>query len=191
MGDLRFTAIPVERKVLGGRSTDIPQEIKRLYNDMGKIHKGRGTIPIAVADKIRRTGEEIDFIDSEEEDDVEYMTDPTLGTLSYEDEWVRAVEIWQSALKCQDRDLPEASWNAEVYSRPLSLALRGQWESRGITYVDVTTARVTDTSLLPLDVMTGPMQGKVVDFAMVVDPPPTHFRTPCCQSCLSKLKVVN
>lgn len=170
MGDLRFAAIPVERKVLGGRSTEIPQKIRRLYNDMGEIHKGRGILPIAVADKMRGLGEEVDSIDLQEEDEVEHITDPTLGTLNYEDEWVRAVEIWQSALKCQERDLPEASWNAEVHSRLVSLALRGQWESRGITYVDVTTARITDTSLLPLDVMTGSMQGKVVDFAMVVDP---------------------
>ena len=126
MGDLRFAVIPVERKVLGGRGTEIPQEMRRLYNEMAKIRKGRGIIPTAASDKMREMGEEVNSIDLKEEDNEDHTTDSMLGTLSYEDEWIRAVEIWQSALKCQERDLPEASWNAKVHSRLLSLALRGQ-----------------------------------------------------------------
>ena len=114
---------------------------------------------------MRELEKDVDAIDLREEDQENYNTGSTLGILSYTEEWTRVVEIWQSALKCEQRDLLEASWNAEVYSRLLSLALRG-----GITYVDVNTARITDSSLVPLDTATSPMQGKVVDFAMIFDP---------------------
>ena len=68
MGDLRFAQIPVERKVLGGTGNEIPQQIRDLCKEMENIHKGRGTVPAAVAERLRGLGEDVDAIDLRDED---------------------------------------------------------------------------------------------------------------------------
>ena len=67
--------------------------------------------------------------------------------------------------------LSHASWDAEIYSRLPSMVLRTQLELRGSVYVDVTTTRNTDGSFVLLNAATGPMQGRIGDLAMTINPP--------------------
>ena len=60
---------------------------------MEKIHKGQGTVPAAVAERLRGLGEDVDAINLREEDQEDYNIGSTLGMLSYTEEWTRVVEI--------------------------------------------------------------------------------------------------
>ena len=82
--------------------------------------------------------------------------------------WETVVNIWEIALDCQRRGSPEPTWNSEVHSRLLRLALRGHWQSKGIWYQDITTARISDKSLVP-SAAAVPIQSKLVDYVMIID----------------------
>ena len=114
---------------------------------------------------MRDIGEEVDTYEliDEEEDDLEH-----LGGLGFDAFWERAQELWHVAMDCLRRSAPEATWNGEVHCQLLRLALRGRWKARGVWYQDVTTARISDKTLLP-SVATAPMQSKLVDYAIMVD----------------------
>jgi hypothetical protein len=56
----------------------------------------------------------------------------------------RAIEIKKKAIRCAREHLGEASWNDDVHSRMLDLALRGHWEDTGIEYWNVTAVRIDE-----------------------------------------------
>ena len=65
---------------------------ERQARDKRLVQRGRGTVPTVVAEGLRALGEEVDAIALKEEDQEDYNTAPALGTLSYTEEWTRAVE---------------------------------------------------------------------------------------------------
>ncbi len=60
--------------------------------EMVKVHKRRGMVQAAVAERLSALEEEVDAIALKEEDREEYNTGSTLGTLKDTEEWTRAVE---------------------------------------------------------------------------------------------------
>ena len=96
-----------------------------MQRDGEDPQRARGTVPAAVAERLRALGEEIDAIDLKEEDQEDYNTGSTLGALIHTEEWTRAVEVWQSALKCVTRPrLPLQS--GLIYSLSVAIAKASQ-----------------------------------------------------------------
>ena len=56
-----------------------------------------------------------------------------------------------------------------MVSRLLNMALKGEWKSQKVWYRDVTTATITDKSLLPRNAAGEVMQSKMVDYALVLN----------------------
>ena len=54
-------------KLLGGRDNAILREIRGLCKELLKIYNGRGTVPAAVAEQLRVSGEEVEAMDLKEE----------------------------------------------------------------------------------------------------------------------------
>lgn len=81
----------------------------------------------------------------------------------------RLYEVWEAAMDCLGRNVAEPRWNAEVHSRLLYLALRGQWKTKGIWYEDITTARISDKDLLA-KIGGRSISSKLVDYAIMIDP---------------------
>lgn len=82
--------------------------------------------------------------------------------LSDEQFWDRVLEIQSATLECRDEQVSEASWNDEVHSRLLNLALRGHWKSEGIWYRNVTSARIDDSLFLQS------MESRMVDYCITL-----------------------
>lgn len=92
-------------------------------------------------------------------DDEEAALYTQYDSLNHSQLFVRVLEVHEAAEECWRKGCAEPAWNSEVHCRLLWLAFRGQWQSREIWYEDVTTARITDRSLLPA-VQGAPMQSK-------------------------------
>ncbi len=151
---------------MGVQGNKVPEEVIGLVRDLRQISKGIRVIPRAIQHKMKDIGEDVDTFELMNEEGEEHLTVP--GILSHNALWEAAEEVWQIALDCQLRSAPEATWNSEVHCRLFRLALRGHWKSKGIWYQDVTTARISDKSLVP-SVATTPMQSKLVDYVMTID----------------------
>ncbi|KAL9103924.1 MAG: hypothetical protein Q9163_001072 [Psora crenata] len=70
---------------------------------------------------------------------------------------------------CAAISAPEATWNEQVHSRLLHFALRGSWERRGLWYQNITTARISNQSLIP-SIASCQLQSKLVDYAILIRP---------------------
>jgi len=151
---------------MGVQGNKVPEEVIGLVRDLRQISKGIRVIPRAIQHKMKDIGEDVDTFELMNEEGEEHLTVP--GILSHNALWEAAEEVWQIELDCQLRSAPEATWNSEVHCRLFRLALRGHWKSKGIWYQDVTTARISDKSLVP-SVATTPMQSKLVDYVMTID----------------------
>lgn len=57
----------------------------------------------------------------------------------------QAKELHKAAPECRIKDLAEPSWNSEVHSRLLDLALQGERKRQRVWYRDIATARIADT----------------------------------------------
>lgn len=93
------------------------------------------------------------------------------GSLGYEKMWEQLSWVMGEAARCNAERMSEASWNEMVHAPVLSLALRGHWLLRGIYYCNITTARISNNSLIP-KVARKSMGSKMVDYAMVIRPDP-------------------
>lgn len=91
--------------------------------------------------------------------------------LGYEAAWHQVKELQAAAMDAQNRGFAEPGWNMEVHAPLWKLALRGYWRSKGVWYSEVTTAKISDASLLPaIAAKALTFQGKMVDFTMVIEP---------------------
>lgn len=153
-------------------SSPIPTDVKPLCKDLASIAAGRHVIPltiqsIAAKELLEETFPE-NFLSQamQKEQGEQKLT----GGLGYQVFWTKVLEILGSAEACFEAKLPEASWNCEVHSRVLNLALVGPWKAKGIWYRDVTPAKITDKSLLPKYAKGNSMQSKTVDYVLVLNP---------------------
>ena len=78
-------------------------------------------------------------------------------------------ELWDTAKDCAERGVTEARWNGDVHYRLLRLALR-DWKQEGIWWEDITSARISDKSLLA-SIERKAVQSKLVDLAIIIDSP--------------------
>lgn len=171
IGDFNLSDIQIELKAF--RTDDIPSSAKNICKDLKWIGAGRWVIPMALKDKAMSYLEDECLIDlnfAPEVDKYEIVGKGYERSLSADEVWEQVQDILQAALECQDCHLPESSWNSEVHSRIFRLALRGYWMSKGITYRDVTTAKITDKSLLPINASGSILQSKMVDYSLVIKP---------------------
>ena len=98
------------------------------------------------------------------------------GTVN-EEFFNKSLEIHEATRECVlDNVSRTASKNAEVHVPLLRLALRGEWRSQGIWYRDVTTAQISDSSLLPFDSDEVCFEPQVVDYAIYVNCSLAHLR---------------
>lgn len=172
LGDFQLSDISVKMIAIGTHGYSIRSDVKGLYRDLRSIANGRGVIPMAVKDIALDELE--DLVDDSNfapfnRQDVEQLA--TRCSLDHRGLWDRVHEILDAALECKNKELAEPSWNSEVHSSLLRLALRGWWQSRDIWYCDITTAKIHDASLLPTVATGATMQSKMVDYALVLEEP--------------------
>ncbi|KAL9124350.1 MAG: hypothetical protein Q9217_006311 [Psora testacea] len=168
LGDTQFCNIPIH--VVPWEANIIPQVVRPLVQELKLLSKGIHVVPLQVQDRMKAAGEEVELHELSKEQDGEGEAWP--HSLSHEELWVRIHEVWQAAMECYAENAPEATWNAEVHSRLLRLALRGELKAKGVWYEDVTTASISDKSLLPY-FKAIPLQSKLVDYAIILDPDST------------------
>ena len=78
--------------------------------------------------------------------------------------------ICEATTECIERGYPQSAWNSEVHSKVLRLALEGYWKEKEVWYTDITVARISNKLLVPWNAGCAPMQSKLVDYAMIIDP---------------------
>ncbi|GAB7363743.1 hypothetical protein MBLNU230_g4311t1 [Neophaeotheca triangularis] len=92
----------------------------------------------------------------------------TTDTLRERLECERIIDIVDSALDCDDKEVTEAAWNCDVHSRILRLALRSV---KGVTHFNVTAAK-PHQAFASREQLTGDiMSSKLVDFTINLVPP--------------------
>lgn len=172
LGDFELSDTRVKMIAIGTEGYSIPSDVKALYRDLMSISKGRGVIPMAVKDialaELEDLVDDSNFRPSNGQD-VEQLA--TRSSLDHYGLWERVHEILHAALECKNKELAEPSWNSEVHSSLLRLALRGWWQSKDIWYCDITTAKIHDVTLLPTVATGAKLQSKMVDYALVLEEP--------------------
>ncbi|KAL8741887.1 MAG: hypothetical protein Q9184_008330, partial [Pyrenodesmia sp. 2 TL-2023] len=96
------------------------------------------------------------------------------------------LDIRDAAGEYATDDTPESSWNMDINSPLLRLALRDHWKSKEIWYKDLTTSKIYDKDLLP-KVPGISQKSKMVDLAIVIKP---HRLGPLWEKISSKCSEV-
>jgi hypothetical protein len=169
MGDFKLSNVYVDLKDFGSLGYPTPQSATGLLRDLSDISVGEGVVPKGIA-KLVGSDHNIRGYNIAQDDEDKLASDAMEGlVLTDEELLVRVLEIQEAARECRGESLSEASWNAEVHSRVLRLALSGRTREMGVWYRDITTASIHDPSLLPQVAATA-LQSKMVDYAMIISP---------------------
>lgn len=80
----------------------------------------------------------------------------------------KAYEIWELAKDCKNRDVPEPQWNEDVHCQILRLALDRRANNALVRHANITTAQITDKSLLAT-MGSISVQSKLVDYALFIN----------------------
>lgn len=162
----------------------LSDEAKELLKDLKRIEAGKRVMPVAVKDRViqsMRNGEDLQL---DEEDITRLFStpgsaedfSPNPGPSDHESMFEQALGITWQAGRCSEERVSEPEWNSAVHYTLLDLALRGCWFDKGIWFHDVSTARITDRSLLPVIAATSKiMKSQMVDYAMVIRPGSRFF----------------
>ncbi len=137
-----------------------------LFCDLSAISSDVGVIPNSLKPQFELVGV---LVRSHESSDDQQDSQSYPGSLVAVPLFERLYDVWEAAMDCAARNVAEPSWNAEVHSRLLYLALCGYWKSHGVWCEDITTARISDKSLLA-KVGTTPIASKLVGYAIMIDP---------------------
>ena len=171
--DLRLEDISVESAHISRLPGDLPVPARQLCMDLRKIERGRnGFIPECYK------GRAIDELRDHDPPDEEDFGDP-FGLFQAESAepaafWHRICEVFEDARYCQEMNMPEVIWNEKVHSRLLELAVvkkkkEQKQDLASVSYINVTTARIRDISLLPaIAASKRIMDAKLVDFALIL-----------------------
>jgi len=172
--DLQLSDIRVVWFGFKRRGSEIPEKAHALLKNIKRIGKGFRVIPYAVKNRAMEhmIGEDGDMA---EEDFMGIFGDPERAAhnedLTADEVLGEVVKIRTAVIKCRDDDVAEPEWNSAVHYPLIKLALTGFWEGKGIWFHDISTARISDTSLLPgIASRAKKVQSKMVDYAMVIRP---------------------
>ena len=146
--------------------TNVPPQMQALFEDVQEISQGVKIIPRSVESKMNEIGvnvREIQFADEEQE--FQTSEPGILDPLAF---WERVYEIQGIAAECGERGVSKATWNSEVHSSLLRLALQCHYRAKGTWYQDMTSARISDKTLLPFTKV-ATNQSKLLDYALVID----------------------
>ena len=172
--DLQLSDIPVDWVEFSMKGVIVPDSARSLLKDLKRIGNGYRVIPHVVKTKASRSMAEENG-DLEEEDIITRFAAPeTQGDKvdpHPEEVFDDVIKIMKASTDCRKDDVAEPGWNSAVHYPLLKLALTGYWRSKGIWFQDVSTARISDSSLLPsIYAKSKKVQSKMVDYAMVIQP---------------------
>ena len=146
----------------GSPGYPIPPDMNDLVAAMRRIGKEFGVLPKEFQD---RTVDGVDDTEILNYNKVESALSPeSLDTFHG-----CILELLDRAMDCFNQKLAEPAWGSEVIVRLLDVALEHNWTSQRTWYRDITTARITDKSLLPKNAAGDVVQSKIVDYALVLN----------------------
>lgn len=185
--DFQLSSVRVELKDFGTPGCELPAGATRIFHDMRRISKGLGVIPKIFEERMRKLNE-VDFAEDtnfETVDDTSNTYEAATRSQGYESLWRDVVKTRCAARECHNESLSEPEWNGEVHSRLLRLALEVDRVNSNVWYRYATVASITDTSLLPFILGSGSeiptrMQGKMVDFVIMLEPDETLHTDVIC-----------
>lgn len=182
--DLQLSDVAVEWVTFGTPGRSLPDEARVLLKSLPSIGDNWRVIPGVVKRRIIEYIVNTDSKDLDEKKIDHWFTaqegsKATLAASEYsldeditpEAELDMVIRIKQATFECRNDDVSEAQWNSAVHFPLLDLALRRYWRSKGIWFYDITTAKISNSSLLPgIASKAKKMQSKMVDYAMVLRP---------------------
>ena len=138
----------------------VPKEVTSLFRNLRSIGIQKQIIPLKAKEHLLKHL-------SGEQDCAHYLVKDKGDNLT---PWKSVRKLCQSALAAQRRNSSEAGWNQAVHGPILECALNSRCSTR-IGYRNITAARIADATLLPTRAGTKTtMQGKMVDYAIVIEP---------------------
>jgi len=172
--DLQLSDIAVDWLAIKTKGLEIPDEAQALLEDVRRISKGFRVIPEVVK---RRAIEHMIREDGYKAEEI-FMrifasTERSAHSEGLEEDEVfdEVVNIQMAAMDCRNEDVAEPEWNSAVHYPLIKLALKSFWLSKGIWFHDISTARISESSLLPgITSKAKKVQSKMVDYAMVIRP---------------------
>ncbi|KAI0412938.1 hypothetical protein F5X98DRAFT_379284 [Xylaria grammica] len=156
LADLAVTSkLPILRSLDDG----VPQDVQDLFEKLHVISCGENLIPAALADRFRRSHVPLRAWQ------IDPDTPPNLEALEREIDVVQDISARANTLAGEGHSEP--SWNSEVHSPILRLALEGLDQVR---HFNITTATLCP-SLVPIAERSGEaLQSKLVDYALHLVP---------------------
>ncbi|KAL8924716.1 MAG: hypothetical protein Q9208_003906 [Pyrenodesmia sp. 3 TL-2023] len=164
--NLTLAEIQVVPVAIGSGVAPSPEEMQELYDDLIDLQTRQGLLPASIRDRAKQqlAVRDRDYYYCEESDSTDREQTP-----AHVRTWQDALDIRDAARECTTDDAPESSWNMDVNSSLLRLALRDHWKSQEIWYKDLTTSRIYDKDLLP-KVPGISHKSKMVDLGIVIKP---------------------
>lgn len=159
IGSTRLSTIPVDLSTLSPQNE--PEGFGDLIRDVRKIYHGQQVVPRGVESKFAEIGE---ALEEYQKHDKKYLK----PGLTHQAFFTEALKLRNKAADCKHRRVSEARWNGTVHYRVLELAFEGYWKERGIWFEDVTSARISDQSLLA-SIKGKAVSSKLVDLAIIID----------------------
>lgn len=172
--DLQLSDIAVDWYIFKTKGLELPDETQTLLKDIRRIGKGFGVIPTVVK---RRAMEHMIKEDGCQAEEISKNIFAGADRSGHDQEmeenevFDEVVDIQMAAADCRNDGVSEPEWNSAVHYPLIKLALKSYWRSEGIWFHDISTARISDSSLLPgIASKAKKVQSKMVDYAMVIRP---------------------
>ena len=183
MTDFQFADILVLPKPWSASA--VPPQLRDLAKDIQRITRGKGVIPEQVKEELSIAGEDMEDVVCLDESEENGMGRSGQALFRH-----YVGDIQKATFECLRDSDPESSWNGEVHIRVLRLALEEYKFAPEVWYKDITSARISDASLLPTDSGKGAMQAKLVDYAIIINPcrDPSLGNTSLLQRIIEKLR---
>ena len=177
--DLKLSDIAVDWVTFSTPGLSFSHQATDLLKDLRRIENGKKVISSAIQREVIQYMRDMAGVELDEEDitrwfsasgSPEYLSAKP-GALSDGKVFDKAVDVTRAALRCRNHGVSEPEWNSAVHYPLLNLALEGFGLDKGIWFHDVSTARISDSSLLPaIASISKTMQSQMVDYAVVIRP---------------------
>ena len=161
--NMQLAEVPIINTTFDEPGRELSARVNDLYRAIRSIDLHRRVLPSAIRSIIKDTVGELD-------DDMYYSIsgNDTKDPRIHQDHWHRVLRVLDAARECKVGDYPESAWNSEVHSRVLRIALEGR-KSTQVWYKDLTSARISERSLLPY-IPRFSSKSKMVDYGIVIQP---------------------
>ncbi|KAL8716531.1 MAG: hypothetical protein Q9225_006150 [Loekoesia sp. 1 TL-2023] len=166
-----FMEFRTQEQNLTGQAMTLLRDLKRIGNSTGQVPACVRTEVMEYLVKVEKEHPEDvdqDFSHSTSRSNAPAQPD---SSVFHHKVFDRIVEIRDAAVGCRKDAVSEPEWNEAVHYPLIKLALAGQWREPDVWFHNISKAQIRPNLLPSIESQSKRYGGKMVDYAMVIQPP--------------------